>query len=92
MASSSCRKVRCYADCRLLGRGAGAYRLTDHDSARGDTNAHLQHLVANRGFGESADNSKRGTHRTLDIRFLAFGPAEITQYPVANVARDVAVV
>src|SRR3984957_18731816 len=78
------------ADWCLLGRGARPYRLTDNDGARGDADAHLQPLVSNRGFGERADQGKRGTHRTLGIRFLAFGPTEITQYSVADIARDLA--
>ena len=78
------------ADRRLLPRIAGADGLANHDRAGRDADANLQCLAFDRRFRHCRYDRKGGTHRTLGIRFLAFGPAKIAEYAVTNIKRYVA--
>ena len=78
------------ANRRLLPRLAGTDGLADHDCAGRDADANMQCLAVDRRFRHCRHDGKGGSHSTLGIRFLAFGPAEIAEYTVTDITRYVA--
>ena len=77
------------ANRRLLPRIARTDGLANHDRAGRDADADLQCLALDRRFCHGRYECKGSPHRSLCIRFLAFGPAEIAEYSVTYITRYV---
>src|SRR5262245_6689133 len=82
------RKVRGFADRGLLSCVTFPDRFSDHYQAGRDADADAQVLTMDRPLADRGDHGEPRAHSPLGVRLLRLRPAEIDQYPVADITRD----